>query len=109
MVTDLRPETYTQSLLNVRSENLVTVEMNASNVQANGQGIFPHPPTVCRTELQLSIRAPEFTLQTMKTNNNETTSPNVVELLFRPFPFCCEVEHLHPHPFLSADDPSTGS
>ncbi|GFY43332.1 hypothetical protein TNIN_72201 [Trichonephila inaurata madagascariensis] len=37
--TDLLPVTYTQSLLNIPSENLVAVESNASNVQTNGQGI----------------------------------------------------------------------
>ncbi|GFT82865.1 hypothetical protein TNCV_4434171 [Trichonephila clavipes] len=39
VVTDLRPETYTQSLSNAPNENLIVVESNASNVQTNGQGI----------------------------------------------------------------------
>ncbi|GFU98555.1 transposable element Tcb2 transposase [Trichonephila clavipes] len=37
VVTDLRPETYTQTLSNVPNENLVAVEINTSNVHANGQ------------------------------------------------------------------------
>ncbi|GFU62899.1 hypothetical protein TNCV_908351 [Trichonephila clavipes] len=39
VVTDLLPETYTQSLLNVQSGDLVGVKINASNVQTNGQSI----------------------------------------------------------------------
>ncbi|GFX08632.1 hypothetical protein TNCV_4171311 [Trichonephila clavipes] len=39
VVTDLRPETYTQSLLNVPNGDLIAVKINASNVQTNGQGI----------------------------------------------------------------------
>ncbi|GFW88928.1 hypothetical protein TNCV_2683621 [Trichonephila clavipes] len=39
VVTDLLPETYTQSLLNVPNGDLVAVKINASNVQTNGQGI----------------------------------------------------------------------
>ncbi|GFX10104.1 hypothetical protein TNCV_1865021 [Trichonephila clavipes] len=38
-VTDLRPETYTQTLLDVPNKNLVAVETNASNVQKNGQSL----------------------------------------------------------------------
>ncbi|GFT06036.1 hypothetical protein TNCV_1594691 [Trichonephila clavipes] len=38
VITNLRPETYTQSLLNVPNGDLVAVKINASNVQANGQG-----------------------------------------------------------------------
>ncbi|GFY59063.1 hypothetical protein TNIN_488031 [Trichonephila inaurata madagascariensis] len=38
-VTGLRPETYTQTLLDVPNENLVAVEINASNVQTNGQSL----------------------------------------------------------------------
>ncbi|GFX35340.1 hypothetical protein TNCV_101471 [Trichonephila clavipes] len=37
--TDLLPETYTQSLLNVPNENLVVVEINSSNVKTNGQSL----------------------------------------------------------------------
>ncbi|GFX39651.1 hypothetical protein TNCV_2103951 [Trichonephila clavipes] len=39
VVTDLLPETYTQSLLKVPNGDLVAVKINASNVQTNGQGI----------------------------------------------------------------------
>ncbi|GFU12180.1 hypothetical protein TNCV_1719561 [Trichonephila clavipes] len=39
VITNLRPETYTQSLLNVPNGDLVAVKINASNVQTNGQGI----------------------------------------------------------------------
>ncbi|GFX64921.1 hypothetical protein TNCV_450591 [Trichonephila clavipes] len=39
VVTDLLPETCTQSLLNVPNGDLVAVKINASNVQTNGQGI----------------------------------------------------------------------
>ncbi|GFS93048.1 uncharacterized protein TNCV_532511 [Trichonephila clavipes] len=39
VVTDLLPETYTQSLMNVPNGDLVEVKINASNVQTNGQGI----------------------------------------------------------------------
>ncbi|GFX77568.1 hypothetical protein TNCV_4026181 [Trichonephila clavipes] len=39
VLTDLLPETYTQSLLNVPNGDLVAVKINASNVQTNGQGI----------------------------------------------------------------------
>ncbi|GFT21340.1 hypothetical protein TNCV_3816251 [Trichonephila clavipes] len=39
VVTDQHPETYTQSLSNVLNENLVALEINASNVQTNGQSI----------------------------------------------------------------------
>ncbi|GFV35931.1 hypothetical protein TNCV_2866901 [Trichonephila clavipes] len=39
MVTDILPETYTQSLLNVLNGNLFAVKINGSNVQTNGQGI----------------------------------------------------------------------
>ncbi|GFW57476.1 hypothetical protein TNCV_543861 [Trichonephila clavipes] len=39
VVTDLRPETYTQSLLNVPNGDLVAIKINAPNVQTNGQGI----------------------------------------------------------------------
>ncbi|GFV02078.1 transposable element Tcb2 transposase [Trichonephila clavipes] len=39
VITDLRPETYTQSLLNVRNGDLVAVKINALNVQTNGQDI----------------------------------------------------------------------
>ncbi|GFX42785.1 hypothetical protein TNCV_2930781 [Trichonephila clavipes] len=39
VVTNLRPETYTQPLSNVPNENLVTVEINTSNIQTNGQDI----------------------------------------------------------------------
>ncbi|GFV90045.1 hypothetical protein TNCV_73261, partial [Trichonephila clavipes] len=37
VITSLRPETYTQSLLNVPNGDLVAVKINASNVQTNGQ------------------------------------------------------------------------
>ncbi|GFU92057.1 hypothetical protein TNCV_2871441, partial [Trichonephila clavipes] len=37
VITNLRPETYTQSLLNVPNGDLVAVKINASNVQTNGQ------------------------------------------------------------------------
>ncbi|GFV63307.1 hypothetical protein TNCV_1374041 [Trichonephila clavipes] len=36
VITNLRPETYTQSLLNVPNGDLVAVKINASNVQTNG-------------------------------------------------------------------------
>ncbi|GFU48689.1 hypothetical protein TNCV_4751991 [Trichonephila clavipes] len=39
VVPDLRLETYTHTLLNIPNENLVAVEINASNVQTNGQDI----------------------------------------------------------------------
>ncbi|GFV03048.1 hypothetical protein TNCV_1713011 [Trichonephila clavipes] len=39
VVTDLLPETYTQSLMNVPNGDLVAVKLNGSNVQTNGQGI----------------------------------------------------------------------
>ncbi|GFX50127.1 hypothetical protein TNCV_772901 [Trichonephila clavipes] len=39
VVTDLLPETYTQSLMNVPNGDLVAVKINGSNVQTNGQGI----------------------------------------------------------------------
>ncbi|GFV24485.1 hypothetical protein TNCV_398521 [Trichonephila clavipes] len=39
VVTDQHPETYTQSLSNVPNENLVALEINASNVQTNGQKV----------------------------------------------------------------------
>ncbi|GFT46435.1 hypothetical protein TNCV_1566571 [Trichonephila clavipes] len=39
VITNLRPETYTQSLLNVPNGDLVAVKINGSNVQTNGQGI----------------------------------------------------------------------
>ncbi|GFU20348.1 hypothetical protein TNCV_2770171 [Trichonephila clavipes] len=39
VITNLRPEIYTQSLLNVPNGDLVAVKINASNVQTNGQGI----------------------------------------------------------------------
>ncbi|GFX81572.1 hypothetical protein TNCV_4179132 [Trichonephila clavipes] len=39
VVTDLLPETYTQSLMNIPNGDLVAVEINGSNVQTNGQGI----------------------------------------------------------------------
>ncbi|GFW13336.1 hypothetical protein TNCV_3767531 [Trichonephila clavipes] len=39
VIINLRPETYTQSLLNVPNGDLVAVKINASNVQTNGQGI----------------------------------------------------------------------
>ncbi|GFY01366.1 hypothetical protein TNCV_4516301 [Trichonephila clavipes] len=39
VITNLRPETYTQSLLNVPNGDLVAVKINATNVQTNGQGI----------------------------------------------------------------------
>ncbi|GFX00118.1 hypothetical protein TNCV_296071 [Trichonephila clavipes] len=39
VVTDLLPETYTQSLLNVPNGDLVAVKINGSKVQTNGQGI----------------------------------------------------------------------
>ncbi|GFU16209.1 hypothetical protein TNCV_2406041 [Trichonephila clavipes] len=39
VITNLLPETYTQSLLNVPNGDLVAVKINASNVQTNGQGI----------------------------------------------------------------------
>ncbi|GFW46288.1 hypothetical protein TNCV_1387901 [Trichonephila clavipes] len=39
VITNLRPETYTQSLLNVPNGDLVAVKINASNVQTNGQGL----------------------------------------------------------------------
>ncbi|GFW57123.1 hypothetical protein TNCV_540401 [Trichonephila clavipes] len=38
VVTDLLPETYTQSLLNVPNGDLVAVKIDGSNVQTNGQG-----------------------------------------------------------------------
>ncbi|GFS66996.1 hypothetical protein TNCV_2527841 [Trichonephila clavipes] len=37
VITNLRPEPYTQSLLNVPNGDLVAVKINASNVQTNGQ------------------------------------------------------------------------
>ncbi|GFW10088.1 hypothetical protein TNCV_4208511 [Trichonephila clavipes] len=37
VVTDLLPETYTQSLMNVPNGDLVAVKINGSNVQTNGQ------------------------------------------------------------------------
>ncbi|GFX94721.1 uncharacterized protein TNCV_4799981 [Trichonephila clavipes] len=37
VITNLRPVTYTQSLLNVPNGDLVAVKINASNVQTNGQ------------------------------------------------------------------------
>ncbi|GFW59864.1 uncharacterized protein TNCV_2917461 [Trichonephila clavipes] len=37
VITNLRPETYTQSLLNVPNGDLVAVKINALNVQTNGQ------------------------------------------------------------------------
>ncbi|GFU91780.1 hypothetical protein TNCV_3191671 [Trichonephila clavipes] len=40
VITNLRPETYTQSLLNVPNGDLVAVKINASNVQTNGQVSF---------------------------------------------------------------------
>ncbi|GFU00353.1 hypothetical protein TNCV_4258891 [Trichonephila clavipes] len=45
VITSLRPETYTQSLLNVPNGYLVAVKINASNVQTNGQVSFQlhHP------------------------------------------------------------------
>ncbi|GFS36142.1 hypothetical protein TNIN_17771 [Trichonephila inaurata madagascariensis] len=39
VVTDVCPETYTQSLSNVPNENLVTVKINTSNVQTNRQSL----------------------------------------------------------------------
>ncbi|GFU64328.1 hypothetical protein TNCV_3446381 [Trichonephila clavipes] len=39
VITNLRPETYTQSLLNVPNGDLVAVKINASNVQTNGQDL----------------------------------------------------------------------
>ncbi|GFX36158.1 uncharacterized protein TNCV_4216801 [Trichonephila clavipes] len=39
VITNLRPETYTQSLLNVPNGDLVAVKINTSNVQTNGHGI----------------------------------------------------------------------
>ncbi|GFU87328.1 hypothetical protein TNCV_2716141 [Trichonephila clavipes] len=39
VVTDPHPKTYTQSLSNAPNENLVAVEINAWNVQTNGQDI----------------------------------------------------------------------
>ncbi|GFV98571.1 hypothetical protein TNCV_1397901 [Trichonephila clavipes] len=39
VITNLRPETYTQSLLNVPNGDLVAVKINGSNVQTNRQGI----------------------------------------------------------------------
>ncbi|GFW08415.1 hypothetical protein TNCV_1657291 [Trichonephila clavipes] len=39
VVTDLLPETYTQSLLNASNGDLVAVKINGSNVQTNGQDI----------------------------------------------------------------------
>ncbi|GFV10509.1 hypothetical protein TNCV_4409901 [Trichonephila clavipes] len=39
VIPNLRPEIYTQSLLNVPNGDLVAVKINASNVQTNGQGI----------------------------------------------------------------------
>ncbi|GFS63835.1 hypothetical protein TNIN_327001 [Trichonephila inaurata madagascariensis] len=39
MVIDLRSETYIYTLLNVANENLVAVEISASNVQTNGQNL----------------------------------------------------------------------
>ncbi|GFX60854.1 hypothetical protein TNCV_1311471 [Trichonephila clavipes] len=40
VVTDLLPETYTQSLMNVPNGDLVAVKINGSNVQTNGQVSF---------------------------------------------------------------------
>ncbi|GFV85037.1 hypothetical protein TNCV_3319761 [Trichonephila clavipes] len=40
VITNLRPETYTQSLLNVPNRDLVAVKINASDVQTNGQVSF---------------------------------------------------------------------
>ncbi|GFU96941.1 integrase catalytic domain-containing protein [Trichonephila clavipes] len=39
VVTDLLPETYTQSLMNIPNGDLVAVRINGSNVRTNGQGI----------------------------------------------------------------------
>ncbi|GFU72454.1 hypothetical protein TNCV_4826581 [Trichonephila clavipes] len=50
VITDLRPETYTQSLLNVPNGDLVAVKINGSNVQTNGQGIKESKIGASRTE-----------------------------------------------------------
>ncbi|GFY33962.1 transposable element Tc1 transposase [Trichonephila clavipes] len=49
VITNLRPETYTQSLLNVPNGDLVAVKINASNVQTNGQAV-KITPSCCLSE-----------------------------------------------------------
>ncbi|GFY42033.1 probable ubiquitin carboxyl-terminal hydrolase MINDY-4 [Trichonephila inaurata madagascariensis] len=56
VVTDLLPETYAQSLLNVPNENLVVVESNALNVQTNGQGIKESKRKNISTIIYLKIK-----------------------------------------------------
>ncbi|GFS53661.1 hypothetical protein TNCV_730791 [Trichonephila clavipes] len=67
VVTDLLPETYTQSLLNVPNGDLVAVKINESNVQTNGQGI------------KESKRRVALSVDSLPSENNFILSGSVVE------------------------------
>ncbi|GFS94143.1 hypothetical protein TNCV_3786151 [Trichonephila clavipes] len=52
VVTDLLPETYTQSLMNVPNGDLVAVKINGSNVQTNEQAATAENPVSQRYDVE---------------------------------------------------------